>query len=427
MTGRQRAWCFRGALAAFVLCLVAAQASAQIIPVPVEIQTERQSVLQHARPDYDALGLRAGSFLILPSADVVESWDSNIYATPTGDTSDRITTIAPQLGIQSDWNNHALNLLFSDQSMIYNTHSSENVNNITGAAEGRFDIEREIYLTGGGGVQLLHEPRGSPNAPIAAKNPTEYHVTDGNLGFVHDVGVIGLRVNTAVDSYSYNNDSTSTGLLIPQSYRNYISYTATPRVTYEIVPQYDAFIQTPLNEREYASHADTSGFYRSSHGYEGDIGTAIHLGSALNGELYLGYLRQDYEDHRLSDPQGPGGGSNLLWNVTQLTSLRLSASRTVLETTVEPASAIVESAVGLSIEHELLPNVLLTSSTNFYQDQFRGISRSDNNFTGTIGVRYLMNRVFSLGLEGNFYHRDSNVPGVGYDREVIELKLHNQL
>jgi hypothetical protein len=426
VTGRRTVWCCRGVLAALALCLAAVQASAQMVLQAPDPVPSASSVIGQYRPDYDALGLRAGSFLILPSADVVESWDSNIYATSTRDTSDRYTTLAPQLRLNSDWNNHALNLLFSDQSEIYNTHSTENINNVTGAAEGRLDIENGIYLTGGGSAQILHEERSSPNAVTNAKSPTEYHVTDGNLGFVHDTGVIGLRVNTEVDSYSYNNDSTSTGILIPQSYRNYISYKATPRVTYEIVPGYHAFIQTPFNEDQYVSR-NPSGYNQSSHGYEGDIGTAINLGSALNGEIFAGYFRQEVEDHRLSNSQGPGGGANLLWNVTELTSLRFSASRIVGQTTVEPASAMISSAANFSVEHELLPNVLLTAGAGLDQDQFSGISRTDNNLTGAIGAQYLLNRVLSLGLDGTFYHRDSNVPGVGYDREIIELKLHNQL
>lgn len=403
-----------------------AKAQAQTIPAPEASIPERQSVFAHAHPDYDALGLRAGSFLILPSADVMESWDSNVYATPTRDSSDRYTTIAPRLNVSSDWSNHALNLLFSDQSKIYNTYGSENVNNVTGAAEGRLDIERGIYLTGGGGLQILHEERSSPNAVVNAKSPTEYHVIDGNLGFVHDTGLIALRVNTAVDSYSYDNDVTSTGLLIPQSYRNYISYKVTPRVTYEIAPGYHAFFQTPLNENQYVS-LDPYGINHSSHGYEGDIGTAINLGAALNGEVFAGYFRQEVEDHRLSNAYGPTVGANLLWNVSALTSLKLLASRTVDQTTVEPASGIVDLEGSLSVEHELLRNVLLNAAIGYGQDQFSGISRVDNNYNGTIGARYLLNRRLSLELNGIYTHRDSNVPNVNLDREVIELRLHNQL
>lgn len=414
-------------LTLLTLITMAGRASAQFIPTPEATIPERQDVLQRARPDYDPLGIRAGSFLILPSANVIQSWDSNVYATPTADKSDLVTTVQPQVSVASDWNNHALNLLLSDQSSFYQTQTTENVNNLTGAAQGRLDIERNIYLTGGGGYVLSHEDRSSPNAAVSGKFPTETHDINGNLGFVHDTGIIGLRINSTVDSYSYNDNVTNTGTVIPEKFRDYMGYTFTPRVTYELVPGYHAFIQTPLNERDYNSADPTIGFKRSSHGYEGDAGVALNLGSALNGEVFAGYLRQDYEDHQLSSPQGLGGGANLLWNMTDLTSFRFAISHTIQETDVEPAAAIVETNATLTAEHELLRNVLLSASGNYYIDQYAGLNRSDNNFHANAAVKYMLTRNFSAGLGLDFYHRDLNAPGVNYDREIIGLKLRVQL
>src|SRR6204780_4333338 len=113
---------------------VVSTASAQFIPTPEASIPERQSVLQRARPDYDPLGIQAGSFLILPSLDLQEWWDSNVFAVPTRPSSDTVTAISPQLSVASDWNNHALNLFVGDQSLFYNKHTTENTNNVTGAA-----------------------------------------------------------------------------------------------------------------------------------------------------------------------------------------------------------------------------------------------------------------------------------------------------
>jgi len=305
----------------------------------------------------------------------------------------------------------------------------EDVSNVTAAAQGRFDIERDVFLSGGGGYQLSHEQRSSPNAAVT-KYPTEFHVVDGNLGFTRNVGIIGLQIKSAVDSYSYNNNVNNTDTRVPEAYRDYIQYAVTPRVSYEIVPGYHAFIQVPLNERQYVS-VDPLGFSHSSHGYEGDIGTAVNLGSALNGEVDLGYFRQDYEDHRFSASQGPGGGANLLWNATDLTSYRLAVSRTVQEeasfVTVTPSSSFVETTGKVSVEHELLRNVLLTASGTYFVDQFSGVSRTDNNYNAYAGAQYLLNRAASVGFDANYWHRDSNQPGVNYDREIIGLRFHLQL
>lgn len=414
-------------LGALAVGVGAAQmAAAQIIPTPEATVPERQSVLQRPHPEYDALGIRAGSFLIFPSNDVIESWDSNIYATPTADKADLITTFQPQVALQSDWTQHALNLFIGDQSTVYAAHDTEDVNNLTAAAQGRLDMLQGVYFTGGGGYQLNHEPRSSPNAAVSGKFPTEYHVVDGNLGFVHDTGRIALHLNGAVDSYSYDDNVTNTGSVIQEKYRDYISYKLVPQITYELVPGYHAFVQFPLNERQYVSR-DLQGLSHSSHGYEGDAGVALQLASAVNGEVFAGYLRQEYEDHRFSTVQGPGGGVNLLWNVTDLTSLRLAINRSIQETDVTGSSSMLETTGKLSAEHELLPNVLISASGTYVVDDFQGINRTDNNYNAYIGIQYLMNRKLSFGLDANYWHRDSNAAGVNYDREIIGLRLHLQI
>jgi hypothetical protein len=429
VTGRKIFVTGLGTLVAVVTAV--STASAQFIPTPEASIPERQSVLQRARPDYDPLGIQAGSFLILPSMDLQEWWDSNVYAVPTRPSSDLVTAIVPQLSIASDWNNHALNLFVGDQSEFYNKHTTENVNNVTVAAQGRFDIQRDEYIQGGAGLQLSHEDRSSPDAAIGGKYPTQFTVADGNIGFVRNVGIIGAQLTGDVQSYSYNNNVTNTDAEIPEAYRDYIQYTVTPRVTYEIVPGYHAFIQTPLNERQYDRGVDPLGFNHSSHGYEGDVGTALNLGSALNGEVFVGYLRQDYEDTAFGSPQGLTGGANLLWNATDLTSFRLAVSRVVEEEaagiTTAPSGSYIETTGKISVEHELLRNVVLTASGTYFVDQFSGVNRTDNNYNAYAGAKYLMNRVLSLGFDANFWHRDSNQPGVNYDREIIGVRLHLQL
>src|SRR4051794_25286779 len=91
--------------------------------------SERRSVLQKARPDYDPLGARVGSFLLLPAVEVRETYDSNIFATPSNEKGDFYTTIHPELQLRSNWNNHALAFQASGDIKRYADHVSENTTN----------------------------------------------------------------------------------------------------------------------------------------------------------------------------------------------------------------------------------------------------------------------------------------------------------
>jgi hypothetical protein len=422
----------RVALGAAIILAVSADVARaqQVAPAPETTIPERQSVLERARPDYDPLGIRLGSFLAYPSARLAETYDSNVFATTSGTKDDFYTTFNPSIAVRSDWNVHSVALQASSSTKRYSSLVSENVTNFLIAGNGRLDILRDIYARGGAGYQLLHEDRSSPDS-VNGKKPVEYHVTSANLGYVHEPGRLGARVDATVDSYSFNNATSNTGATLIQKDRDRIIYAITPRVSYEIVPGYHAFVQTPVNARDYVRKTDQRGFHRSSHGYEVDVGTAIDLTRVINGEVYAGYLSQMYDDSRLKTNSGFGFGGNLLWNVTQLTSLRATLARTVEETTQfatvggvnVDASGYLQTAVKLSAEHELLRNVLLSAYVSYLNADYNGINRTDDQYEANVEGRYLLNRILSVTADFTYTKRDSNVVGVPYDRAIGMLAL----
>lgn len=401
---------------------------------PAKPAPELQSVSQRPHPDYDALGIRAGSFLIFPHADLSESYDSNVYATDTGVKSDFFTELVPDVAVDSNWNNHALALDAGGDIKRYSSQVSENVSDAHAAANGRLDVLRDIYFLGGLQYQRLHEDRTSPNSIIGQKNPTEYQVAGGGLGYVHESGRLGLRIDGDANYYTYDNAQTSTGATVDETTRNRVEYEVKPRLQYEIVPGYFAFVQASGNVRQYQAKFDQNGFQRDSSGWEADAGTAIEVTRLISGEVYAGYLSQTYSDSRLRPVSGVGFGANLLWSVTQLTSVRLTLSRIVQETivtstvgtTVTDASGDLTTGAGLSVEHELLRNVLLTAGVDYTQDAFQGITRTDDSYSGTAGTRYLINRYLSANLNFTYTKRNSTQSINDYDRELVMAQLHTQ-
>jgi hypothetical protein len=394
---------------------------------PEATNPERQSVLQRGRPDYDPLGITAGSFVIFPQVDVDEAYNSNVFVTTNSAKGDFITSLLPSVAVNSNWNSDALNFTASGNINRYAKQVSENNSNASASVNGRLDVERDIYFTGILGYQLLHEDRTSPDTVVNQKNPIEYQLATAKAGFVREPGRLGLRVDGEADWLSYNNGVTSTGTTIPETDRNHAVYIGTPRVQYEIAPGYHAFIKTPFNDRVYQNTRDHTGFDRNSKGYEVDAGTALDLGHVLTGEIYVGYLDQGYDDSRLKTVSGANFGGNLLWNVTAVTSLRLSAIRTVEETTLSPASSYLQTVVSPSVEHELMSNVLLTSGFNYMVQDFQGVTRTDDTYAATAGLRYLINRNASVGLDGTYQWRRSNAALTDYDQDIVLAKLRLQL
>lgn len=401
---------------------------------PAKAAPELLSVSQRPHPEYDALGIRAGSFIVFPTTDLSETYDSNVFATPSGTKSDFYTDIAPNLAVDSNWNNHALGFDAGGDMKRYASQVSENVTDAHASANGRLDMLRNIYFLGGLQYQKLHEDRTSPNSTTGQKNPTQYQVFGGGFGYVHESGRLGFRVDSDANLYSYDNAQTATGTTVAETPRNRIEYEVKPRLQYEIIPGYHAFVQAAGNWRTYQATRDQNGFQRDSSGWEVDAGTAIELTRLISGEVYAGYLKQTYDDSRLKPVSGVGFGANLLWSITQLTSLKFNASRVVQETTVSNTSGAtvtdssgdLVSTVGAAVEHELLRNVLLTAGVGYTQDAFQGISRTDNSYSGTAGGRYLINRYLSANLNLTYTKRDSSQSINNFERELVMAQVHAQ-
>jgi hypothetical protein len=432
-------------MAVLIWALADASASAQTMYTPVPswpsgalepaaVGPEGDTVFNRPRPDYDPLGLRIGSFLAYPSIGLSETYDSNVFAIPGPPNSasvrdDFFTTLTPGMSITSDWSRHAVSASIQGESKHYASLQSENVNNFTSDAQGRYDIGTNEYALLQGIYWLQHEDRDSPDAPGTAKHPIEYHVTGANFAYYRMPSRIGIRVDGVLTSYSFNNGTDSvTGQTINQHFRDRIEYVLAPRLTYEIQPGYNAFVRVIGDERQYFSQEIGAGpngenVRRNSHGWEADAGGAIAITSLLSSELYVGYQEEDYENPLLQSVTGISFGGNLLWNVTPLDTIRGQFSQAIAETTLVGASSSVESSVSLTVEHELLRNVLLLGSVGYTRDDYQGVSRTDDTYGVNLGGRYLLNRNWKATADVTYSKRDSTDPTAGYDRVVGTVGL----
>ncbi len=387
------------------------------------------SIMQAARPDYDAKGIHLGAFILNPIADLTENFSSNVYATTYNDKSDFYTLFSPLVTIQSGWNRDSVGATVGGDITRYVRYNSEDVDNFSASVNGRLDILDGMYANGSGGYQIEHEPRGSPNS-VNGISPTEYHLASATLGYVKDNSVIGLNLGFSVNNYTYFNVPTTSGIPIIETDRDRTEYDINAKVSYELAPQYKAFIRASGNERAYDHKFDAGGYQRSSTGYEFDAGAALAIASKVDGEIYIGYLSQIFDDPRLSNAGGLGFGANLLWNVDGLTSVKASVARTVEETIVTQASSFVQTSVSVGIEHELLRNLLLSAAFNYANQDYQNFGRVDNVYGVNLMGKYLLNRYLATSLNIGYTKKTSNAIGISqlaeYEQALVAFKIHLQ-
>jgi hypothetical protein len=384
------------------------------------------SVLQRSIDVDNASGMRVGTAIITPSLEVADTYDTNIFATSGREHSDWYASLLPSLAIQSDWLRHSFSLKADGEFRQYDNFSREDVSNVSVAANGRIDLASNAYILAGGGYQLLHEDRGAL-VPVNGISPTQYTVVSGRTGFVVEPAPLGLRLDATVGSYGYNNAALFGGAVVPENARDHVVYALEPRVTYQVTPQYNAFLRAVVNRRQYTALREPDGIDRSSTGYSADLGTSFKLGGLAIGEFYLGYIRQAYQSRIASPITGVDFGGKIEWRASPEMSLRLDLSRSIEETSILGSPGFMQTALRFGVEHELAPRFLLLGSIGFVNADFGGAAGSSNLYELKLGARYLLSSNFSAGLEYDFGHRASSAALPHYTRQIVELRLRGQL
>jgi len=415
---------------------------AQPVPVPDLTQPgpapEQISVGSRVPPDSEAKGIGLGGFVLRPSLELGEAFDSNIYGSHSGAKSDFVTSLAPILDIGSNWNDSAVALHAEGDFSRYARYGEENRDDALLQAGGRLDISRGQYLELGAGYQVRHEDPSSPDAIAAAQAagpgavvlfPTPFTVEVGRIAYVYAPTRIGLELSGTFDGYGFSDVRATNGVVVINTDRDREEYTLEPKLSYAFQPGYQAFVEASGDIRTYDSVRDATALHyeRSSSGYGGAIGTDFNIDRLITGRVYAGWQTQRYQDPRLPAIAGPNFGVSVLWNVTQLTSVKLSGSRQELETILAGSSGVWDTTVEASVEHELRRNLVLTVGVAYDGDVYQGIAQTDDRFDATASARWTLNRNFSAAIRIDAVTRSSTLDMDRFGRNQIAFSIRGQL
>jgi hypothetical protein len=403
-------------------------------PQPRQEPDERTPT-QKAAENYDAPGVRVGSFLLFPELELEEAFNDNIYATSnaTGKTGSFIQVFKPSVKLNSDWSTHMLNFYANGNFALYTADSSQNYQDFSVGADGRYDIERESNAFGGVSYSRNHEALGTPNNINGQAQPNVYYLLAANAGYTKQFDRIKTRLDGSINNYNYLNNAngTNNGVIL-NSDRNRTEFREAARVGYEFIPGYEVWTRGSLNQRQYQNVPDSGGFYRNSSGFDIVGGFALDLGGITSLEFFGGYLQQNYVDTRFVQISTPTFGLAGYWNPYRPLWIKPYIKRTVDDTSQSNDSAYVNTSGGLDVNYNMRPNIRLDGHAEYMVADYQAISntpgaRYDQYYTFRVGLLYLPTPNFFVGPTYQFVHRTSNVFNNDYDQNMILLRLGARL
>jgi len=387
-----------------------------------------QTVTDRPRPEFDPVGLRLGDFFWFPRAELDESYNSNIFATTTSPTYDLITALQPSFDLLSIFPRNALNLHANSALQFYADHPSQNTQDGSVNVDGRLDVTEGNSFYGDAQVGHGHISYGSPNSPGAIAQPVTYNNYIARAGYVQGLRRFSYQVDVGVEATEYNAAPLIGGGVSPQSSQDTAISEAALRASYELVPDYLGYIRVASDLYDYP-HTIPGGLRLNSTIYRGDLGLQILPRHSIYGEVYIGYLVQNFALSSLGSASAADYGGRLVWNITRLTTLTFNGLRAFIPGAPSIGTAgngYLASTVTVGGDHELLRNLLLNVSASYENDTFQGIARTDNVITIGPGLRYLVNRNLFLGSFYSYQQRSSSLTGSSYTQNILMLRLGTQ-
>jgi hypothetical protein len=375
------------------------------------------------RPELAALGVRIRSFLLLPALELGAGYNDNVRATEDNTRSDVYGTVSPRIEARSDWSRHAVRLAANGKQGRYRDTTSENYDDWRVTGGGRLDFGRASTVFGQASVSEQHEDRASPDS-IDETEPSQFRVTETDLGWTHPFGRFDLLFAANVADYSFD-DVDTTGLAPGTSAgrdRDRESRRVQARLGYTVWPGYGVYVQTAYNSQDY-DHLSAGGLDRDSTGYEANAGIDLEVTDLIGGEAFIGYYNQSYEADGFSDHGGLGFGSNLYWNITTLSTVRFELERSVSESTQPGASGYLSTLTGLELEHELLRNLLLFAGTRYIVRDYQELDREENLWQHHVGATYMLNRHLYLRLRAVHRAQEATDGGSDFNQTFVEQSV----
>lgn len=384
------------------------------------------TVTGRARPDYDAVGLRVGSFFVYPTFEFTPTWDTNIFSTTSNRKSDLVIILSPEFSVRSNWRRHELNFGARADIGRYKSFQRENYEDASVIINGRRDIRRFEFIFAGLRWAQRHEDRGSPDDTRGIR-PTKFWGYEGIVGYQRRFNRVTARVQALYRYIDYRDTPFLGGGSINQDDRDRHEFTGTARITVRISPRLQVFGEGVFYYVNYSNPLDDALLDRDNKGFGINGGVVIELGNKLFGEVFGGFRRQTYDDALLPTISGISGGMSLTWNPSGLTTVKGTVVRTIEQTTLVGSSGSFSTQGRISVDHELRRNVILSAFGSFQQDDFAGITRRDRWIRAGLHGKFLHNRYLRTTLGYEYTHRQSTVGNQSFTRHLFILSIKGQL
>ncbi len=386
----------------------------QIEDIDVIAGSDRRPARLAQLEPYDPVGIRLGSFVLFPEAEIGALWTDNVLKSEDG-VSDRAVEVAPAARLVSNWSRHALELRGAADLSWFDEFESEDDRSYLAEARGRLDVNRRTNLQGLLSHEMALESRSALDASLVGER-TDVSTSRAGLTLNQRFNRMRVQLRGALSDTDY---APSNGA--SNAERDVRVGEQAARVSWEFKPTLTAFVDAGINQRSYDAPAG-DGLLRNSDGER--LRAGFDLGSTSRtwrGEFSIGWGRQTADAALLGSVEGFLVDANLAWRPTALTSLLLTA-RSEIDDTITPGAAFAFSrSAGLEVRHAPRRHTVASAGISYLDRRMEGTPVAEDEWRTSLGLEYFLNR--EAIVFGRYQHIVFHATQPGGDWTADELRV----
>jgi hypothetical protein len=380
-----------------------------------------------AQDPYAVKGIKLGQFQLVPVVTVATFFDDNVFALSHHPLGDWAFVARPSFTLRSTSLKDA-DLLASGfvEFRRYDEFTTEDQNNGAVGLAGQKLLNQNTQIVGRAEYIHGHEDRGaSDTITTEFFEPIAYDQGDGAVALNNRWGRYWTSIGASALDIQYANGILF-GVPISQDYRSGDIEQYPVRAGYVVAPLTSVFVEGAFNTRNFEVGSFSSDGYRIVGGALWEPGQ----GARLKGEVYGGYINQDYSGLTLLPVSTWTAGGSLAWLATQKLIVGLEGRRDAREASLSggvipnDGVSVIESVAILRADYQVRQNVVIAGGISYIADQYLGARRTDSAWSPLASARWFINPMFTLGFDYRNVAFDSTGFGIEpYRRNVYLMTL----
>ncbi|MCT7377515.1 outer membrane beta-barrel protein [Chelativorans salis] len=397
-----------------------------IRPLPLRTNERVEPIEGRARrtPEddpYAPLGLRIGTFTVVPTLEQGLTWTTNADSSPGGEEA-LLSETTLRLNAVSGWSRHRA--VLNGYGTYRKSVSGDDVSEFEGGADAALELDLRGDLSARAALAYAAR-RESASSPVAiagvVRQPLR-HTIDGSLGVEKAVGKLRLRVTGEVSRNQYGDARLDNGDTLSQSDRNSTLALVRLRGGYELSPALIPFLEVEAGRRFYDEERDSAGYARSATRLGARAGLSLDISEKLSGEVSAGWVAEDFEDDRLDTVSGLALAAALNWSPMRGTNVRLDGSTTVEGSTDAGDSGSLLYSGTLRLERQMRSNLTGDVALGAAWRDYSG-GGHDLILSGEASLTWWLNRYAGLTGRARHERQKSNLPGRDYEATSIFMGM----